>query len=515
MVNRVKATALALLGGATLAGGLALAAPAFAATDYYVSPTGRDGNTGTSAAAPFATIQKALDTAPSGATIHLASGSYRQDAVTTRTGVTVTGPATAVVLGAGGSRVFQVRHDAVTLSGFTVDGRHASGDSASSYRDKLVYVMSTSAGDGVDRLRILGMTIRNAGGECVRLRYLVTNAEVANSRIGPCGAYDFQFAGGGKNGEGVYIGTAPEQQGQNGAPDGRADVSRDNRVHHNTFDTRGNECVDIKENSTANVVEQNTCTGQLDPESAGFDARGSGNTFRYNTSSGNKGAGIRFGGDRATDGRANNAYGNVIEANAAGGIKFQAAPQGTVCGNTMSGNTKGDSVGTYGGQFRPTQTCPAGTVPTPSPTPTATVSPTVQPTTSPTAPPTAPGDCAISASGDDGNAPANTRDGSLATRWSDEGYGAWIRFDLCATRSVDDIAIAWHRGDQRTAEFTVQASVDGTSWRTIVPRRHSSGDTVAPETYEAADGPARWIRVVGYGNAENNWTSITEVSWRS
>jgi F5/8 type C domain/Protein of unknown function (DUF1565) len=512
VANRVKAAALALLGGTTLVGGLALAAPALAAADYFVSPSGQDSNAGTSAASPFATIQKALNTAPSGATIHLASGSYRQDAVTARSGVTLTGPPDAVVLGAGGPRVFQVRHDAVTLTGFTVDGRHASTNSASSYRDKLIYVMSGTAGDGVDRLRILGMTIRSAGGECVRLRYLVTNAEVANNRIGPCGAYDFQFAGGGKNGEGVYIGTAPEQQGQNGAPDSRADVSRDNRIHHNTFDTRGNECVDIKENATANVVEHNTCTGQLDPESAGFDARGGGNTFRYNTSSGNKGAGIRFGGDTASDGRSNNAYGNVIKDNAAGGIKFQATPQGTVCGNTMSGNTKGDSVGTYGSQFRPTQTCPDGTTPAPSATPT--VSPTVHPTTSPTAPPTAPGGCAIRASGDDGNVPANTRDGSPATRWSDEGDGAWISFDLCAARSVDEIAIAWHRGDQRTSEFTVQASADGASWRTIVPRRRSSGHTLAPETYEAADGPARWLRITGYGNTENNWTSITEVSWR-
>ena len=34
------------------------------------------------------------------------------------------------------------------------------------------------------------------------------------------------------------------------------------------------------------------------------------------------------------------------------------------------------------------------------------------------------------ASSDDGNVAANTLDGSLATRWSAQGDGQWIQFDL-------------------------------------------------------------------------------------
>ena len=71
-----------------------------------------------------------------------------------------------------------------------------------------------------------------------------------------------------------------------------------------TFDTQGNECVDIKEGATANVVEHNDCTGQKDPESAGFDSRGSGNVFRFNASYANLGAGVRLGGDSEADGAA-------------------------------------------------------------------------------------------------------------------------------------------------------------------------------------------------------------------
>lgn len=481
-MNRVR-----LIGAAGLlavAGAIAVAAPAQAASDYYVSPSGSDSSAGTSPGAAFATVQKALETAPSGSTIHLASGTYAQDFVTVRPRVTITGPSGAVVKGAGNARVIQVRHDDVTLTGFTVDGLFGSPDTADGYRDKLIYVMSTTAGDGVSRFRLLAMTLRNAGGECVRMRYLVTNSEVAHSRFLTCGTHDFKFAGGGKNGEALYIGTAPEQQGQNGAPDAAPDVSRDNRVHHNTFDTQGNECVDVKENSTANVIEYNTCTGQKDPNSAGFDARGSGNTFRYNVSTANVGAGIRFGGDTPADGTNNSAYGNTITNNAAGGIKFQATPQGRICGNAMSGNTGGNAVGTYASQFNPTAPC-AGT-----------------PGTLPVS--------AVDASGHDGNLPANTLDDNLATRWSAQGVGVWIRYDLGATRTVTKVAIAWYRGDQRRSDFQLQVSTDGTSWTTVVDRE-SSGAGNQPETYDFTDRSARYVRVVGHGNEDNDWTSITEV----
>jgi hypothetical protein len=117
----------------------------------------------------------------------------------------------------------------------------------------------------------------------------------------------------------------------------------------------------------------------------------------------------------------------------------------------------------------------------------------------------------VVASGDDGNVAANTLDGDLATRWSDEGDGVWIRYDLGADTTVGSVAVAWHNGDQRRATFEVQASDDGSTWSTVVSRRVSSGGTRQPENYDFADRSARYLRVVGYGNTVNDWTSITEV----
>ncbi|HEX5692393.1 MAG TPA: right-handed parallel beta-helix repeat-containing protein, partial [Roseiflexaceae bacterium] len=321
------------------------------------------------------------------------------------------------------ARIVEINHDNITLEGFTIDGQAGDANSAAGYRDKLLYAIGTASRDGVQGLKVLRMTFRNAGGECLRLRYFARDNEIAHSSFTNCGVHDFRFGAGGKNGEAVYIGTAPEQLGDGKNPTTEPDQSSGNWVHHNSFNTQGNECVDIKEAATANIVEGNTCTGQRDPESGGFDSRGSGNIFRRNQSYGNTGAGVRLGGDQSGDGVSNDVYDNAIFDNRAGGIKFQRTPQGRICGNTMQNNSGGNAVGSYGAQFSPTASCEgvavpstATTAPTSTPKPTATPTsapkPTAVPTsapqpTAPTAPPvasdpTAP-NCARYAL--DGNAP--------------------------------------------------------------------------------------------------------------
>ncbi len=112
-----------------------------------------------------------------------------------------------------------------------------------------------------------------------------------------------------------------------------------------------------------------------------------------------------------------------------------------------------------------------------------------------------------------GAVPANAVDGNLSTRWAGQGDGAFITFDLGATRDVRFIKLAWHQGTTRTTTFDVLAS-DSTSgpWTTLLNRVVSSGTTLDLETYDFADTNARYIRVVGHGNSSGNgWNSITEV----
>src|SRR6185436_13172569 len=101
----------------------------------YVSPSGRDGNDGASAATPLATIQAALAKAGPGTVINLAPGVYHEQPTTVRDGapgapITIKGPETgtdraaryqAVVYGTG--RIVSIDHSWITLDGFTIDGQ--------------------------------------------------------------------------------------------------------------------------------------------------------------------------------------------------------------------------------------------------------------------------------------------------------------------------------------------------------------------------------------------------------
>ncbi|WP_439815988.1 DUF1565 domain-containing protein [Zavarzinia sp. CC-PAN008] len=340
MVHRMAALAAAFLAGLALVGGPA----AVQAREIWVAPGGRDGAAGT-AAAPLATIQAGLNLAQPGDVVQLAPGRYVQDVVTVRPGrsgapITINGTRAAVVVGAGKARIVEIKHSWITLNGFTIDGWwNRPTASQASFRDKLIYVLSATPKAGVERLGITNMWLENAGGECVRLRYLVRYAKVAYNRISRCGIYDFVYGAGGKNGEAIYIGTAPEQRADGKNPTADVDVSAKNLVAFNIIDTWGNECVDIKEGSTANTVRRNVCMMQLDVDSAGFDSRGSGNLFEENVSFNNSGAGIRFGGDAATDGINNTARDNVLLDNAGGSFRITRGPQ-AVCGNTISSGAK-------------------------------------------------------------------------------------------------------------------------------------------------------------------------------
>ncbi|WP_020667508.1 polysaccharide lyase family 7 protein [Amycolatopsis nigrescens] len=118
----------------------------------------------------------------------------------------------------------------------------------------------------------------------------------------------------------------------------------------------------------------------------------------------------------------------------------------------------------------------------------------------------------VTASADDGNVAANTLDKDLSTRWSAEGDGVWIRYDLGSAQTVGSVSLAWHQGNTRKTTFDVQLSGDGSSWSTVAAGRTSSGSSTGLENYDLPDSSARYLRIVGHGNTTNEWTSITETT---
>ena len=118
---------------------------------------------------------------------------------------------------------------------------------------------------------------------------------------------------------------------------------------------------------------------------------------------------------------------------------------------------------------------------------------------------------AVTASTNDGNVPGNTVDNNLATRWSGNGDGAWIQYDLGSVRTVGHVRVAVYNGNTRRNRFDLLTSNDGAGW-TPLWSGESSGTTSAEELYDFADVSARYVRYLGHGNTANAFNSVTEVS---
>lgn len=290
------------------------------------APAGGDG----SSRRPFADIQDGLDAARAGDVVSIARGSYLGPVTTVRSGepgapITIAGQPGAVLRGRAvdRDRALTVAHSWIVVSGLEI-----------TRADKGIWLQQAT------RVVIRGNYVHDLGGECIRMKYFSRRNEVVDNRIGPCGLVNFNLAMGRKNGEGVYLGTAPEQLRRN--PVHTPDDTGQNWVHGNRINTHA-ECVDIKEGAEGNLVERNRCTGSLDPEGSGLDSRGNRNTIRYNIVDGVRGKGVRLGGDTADQGIDNLVYSNVLTRTGSQAVGVMRRPQRLICGNTFFANGGGGS----------------------------------------------------------------------------------------------------------------------------------------------------------------------------
>jgi hypothetical protein len=335
----------------------------------YVSPDGRDSNDGGTPATALATIQAGLEKATPGTTINLAPGVYHEEVTTVRDGapgapIVIKGPETgtdregryrAVLYGTG--RLVNIDHSWITLDGFTVDGQEQLGGVPfptdvrtidawkASVQDRvedsrLVYIGSAEESRDLTGITISNMFLNGAGGECVRLRNNAHGNTVIDSVIQYCGMYgkgDGEERAEYHNGEGVYIGTSPESDGQ---PMSDNDTSSQNVVARNIIRTFGSECFNVKENAHDNVFEDNVCSSNTESrefEGSNVELRGYANIVRNNQISDSAGYSIKI----QTDGEEYDRGGNVVENNQLSGAAAETfkiksdASQGRFCGNSI------------------------------------------------------------------------------------------------------------------------------------------------------------------------------------
>lgn len=104
-------------------------------------------------------------------------------------------------------------------------------------------------------------------------------------------------------------------------------------------------------------------------------------------------------------------------------------------------------------------------------------------------------------------------DTNWSSRWAAQNAPVNLVLDLGSVQNVQDVKIAWGKGEQQTYKFEIRALADesSSSWDKIY-NGYSSGTTSQFETYDVADVQARWVRIKVFSNsAESVWTNITEV----
>ena len=120
---------------------------------------------------------------------------------------------------------------------------------------------------------------------------------------------------------------------------------------------------------------------------------------------------------------------------------------------------------------------------------------------------------AITASGFEGgtgNTPDKTVDFDLSTRWSANGSGQWIMYDLGEIMQVNSVDVAFFNGASRLTFFSIHLSKDSTKFNELF-NGSSSGTTLNFENFDFEDQSARFVKIVGYGNSQSTWNSFTEV----
>ena len=127
------------------------------------------------------------------------------------------------------------------------------------------------------------------------------------------------------------------------------------------------------------------------------------------------------------------------------------------------------------------------------------------------------GIAAVTASGFEpgtSNTADKTLDYDLGTRWSCNGNGQWILYDLGETKLVSSVDIAFFNGNVRKGIFSMYLSTDLTDSVQVFDGS-SSGKSAALENYDFTDQPARYVKIIGFGNTQSSWNSITEtrINW--
>jgi F5/8 type C domain len=110
----------------------------------------------------------------------------------------------------------------------------------------------------------------------------------------------------------------------------------------------------------------------------------------------------------------------------------------------------------------------------------------------------------VTTSADDGNVGNNMLNADAA-RWSCKGTNCQATFDLGIVQDVNEVHITFHRGAERSENFDLELSDNGTNWAKISESQQDAAKAILKINPAFK---ARYIRFTGKGNDKNEWNSI-------
>ena len=92
-----------------------------------------------------------------------------------------------------------------------------------------------------------------------------------------------------------------------------------------------------------------------------------------------------------------------------------------------------------------------------------------------------------------------------------------ITFELDCIRTIDEVGIHFLKADERTTQFSLEVSEDGTSFTSILESENSAASGATTDTEQMFDlgaVNAQYIKIIGEGNsAGTGWSSFVEVNF--
>lgn len=103
-------------------------------------------------------------------------------------------------------------------------------------------------------------------------------------------------------------------------------------------------------------------------------------------------------------------------------------------------------------------------------------------------------------------------DNQVGTNYYYNKVGTWAMFEFENVEDLKDVSIYWGNASVRSYKFKCETSVDGVNWN-VAFEGNTDGYIADFESVKMEPCKAKYVRVTGYGNNQNNMFSIFEIKF--